>query len=690
MASAQAPSGPAAFTDNDMTLPWDDLPNDQQGLFPTGSAAQGSDAALNTASRVSEASPEPEKPAMETTVLPETQVNDLPNDLPVNIGSPELPSGPQDIAFAEPTQVVSAPTHLKGEPTQLIGEPTQLALPAHPVAVAPAALPGSHSGTALASAAAQAMTGAHPSQASALPASGGFPTAMPSLALPQAAAQSPAGSALAQNSGPDQVTSVSLPISRPQADAVLHLPSQPSGSQHAAHPHGAPRGVAHGGSRAAKLPDSQVSQLQQQFQPGEYSHQEQRQQHLAPPKTVQRAPAAAAGAESSDHNTLLDSVLGHDDDDSIWMPPAFLPDSEGPTAAAQPASLPAGGGRTMPPDLHVPTAGRGPHTKGLHVSNPACDITQHSAGGLLAAIKLIQLLLILYHLLLVLVMFETHADVSLSASISSCMLLTEQSTYRQHDQITKISNKRCCLAGALEGSAPAAPAVPKPVQQASDSDQTQDSDRQPGAQQDSHEDAAGPTSALPPAKDRPTKQGNASRALPHAEEGMYTGAFAFPDSASLEVSQPALDLPHKSGRARRTTAAKAAAEGKTIKAAAAAAVGEAEKEAAPAVMHARAAKDASGASTSSSTGAATTGGSTKGRVMPSGWKRKKADPVADGTGSTSPEAAADAAPAPTGPAAAPAGPPTAAPAGLSAAAPAGVPACCMLVFSPVFAACCCL
>ena len=62
--------------------------------------------------------------------------------------------------------------------------------------------------------------------------------------------------------------------------------------------------------------------------------------------------------ESSDHNTLLDSVLGHDDDDSIWMPPASLPESQ-EAAAAEAASLPAEGGQDMRLQTHMPTAGVG-------------------------------------------------------------------------------------------------------------------------------------------------------------------------------------------------------------------------------------------------------------------------------------------------------------------------------------------
>lgn len=354
MAAAQAPPAPSAATDNDMTLPWDEPPDDQQDFLLKGSAGHQGDAAANTETLAHQPSLNAEQPVTEAPILPDTQANDLPTDLP---SSRELSSGHQDSAFAEPTQPADAPTHLLGEPTQLVEEPTQLALPADPVAAAPTAPPGSQAGTALASAAAQAMTGAHPSQASVLTSSGGFPTAMPSLAQPQPApGPSPAGSAFAQNSGPAQVKSNSLPISGPEADAVLHLPSQPSGSQHAAHPHGLPR--SHGAASAdpaAPKPGSRISQHQGA---DESNHQEQTLPSVAASQKVQKN-SEAAGAGSSDHNTLLDSVLGHDDDDSIWMPPASLPNSEGHgEAEAKPANLPSEGGQHMPLQMQAPTSGR--------------------------------------------------------------------------------------------------------------------------------------------------------------------------------------------------------------------------------------------------------------------------------------------------------------------------------------------
>lgn len=131
---------------------------------------------------------------------------------------------------------------------------------------------------------------------------------------------------------------------------------------------------------------------------------------------------------------------------------------------------------------------------------------------------------------------------------------------------------------------------------------------------------------------------------------MYTGAFAFPDSASLEISQPAVDLPHKSGRrGQRTAAARPAARDKAARAVVgsqgapqgkAAAAGEG-KEATPAVKDGRAAAAKHAASAGAGAGASS-GGSPKGRVMPSGWKKKKVDPLAE-AGTDTAAAATDAA-----------------------------------------------
>ena len=326
MASAQPPSAPAMPTDNDMTLPWGD-PLEQQA-----EGDDSHDAAALADTQVFEPSHQAEQPVTASVLLPDTQANDLPH-LPA-----EAQVEPHAAPFAEPTQVL-------GAPTQLLGEPTQLALPVGPVSAASSARTGSQEGTALASAAAQAMTGAHPSQASLLPSSAGFPTVMPSLVSAQATGQpaaaagstAPASSGSARDTGSAQAPS-SLPISRPEADAVLHLPSQPSGSQHAAHPHGPPR------SPSGKPAVDQSAKSISQHQPSAATSLQQGtvdEDAVDREEQAQGSAAAAATAEagSSGHNTLLDSILGHDDDDSIWMPPASLPDSQGHSQGAAPAQV---------------------------------------------------------------------------------------------------------------------------------------------------------------------------------------------------------------------------------------------------------------------------------------------------------------------------------------------------------------
>ena len=138
----------------------------------------------------------------------------------------------------------------------------------------------------------------------------------------------------------------SLPISRPQADAVLHLPSQPSGSQHAAHPHGPPRQ----GPASSHDPPTETMQ-----QPGQSS-------------------AAADGSAFAQQ--LLDDVLGHDDTDSIWPPPASLPDSQSsiqePQAKASDA-LPASGAVSMP---LMPSA-----TGQLAITAPVASLGPNAMAG---------------------------------------------------------------------------------------------------------------------------------------------------------------------------------------------------------------------------------------------------------------------------------------------------------------------
>ncbi len=366
MANVNPPSAPVPNTDNDMTLPWDDAPAEQQDYQP-GADDNSQGAAMNNETQAVEpVFAETEQQAAANHMLPDTQVNEVPSEVPhasvlashqqaAILGSAARLS--QDRPTAPPAQT-SGPPHVPvAEPTQLVGEPTQLALPLGPSSGPVGTSSGPPAGTALASAAAQAMTGAQPTQASLLPSSAGFSTGMPSLApvndppAAAASATSAPGSEAAASAGQ---TAGSLPISRPQADAVLHLPSQPSGSQHAAHPHGPPTCIppaaaagistaTAGGVQPGSKP-SQPQQAPQALPVGAGVTEQGPSENQAPTAEADVDTVEAAGSlpaqASSGHNTLLDSVLGHDDDDSIWMPPACMPDSEGPSQEAEPAVLP--------------------------------------------------------------------------------------------------------------------------------------------------------------------------------------------------------------------------------------------------------------------------------------------------------------------------------------------------------------
>lgn len=124
-----------------MTLPWDE-PMEQPQAFtahPPSSAATGDNTADPT---------QADEPNFNNADhLPDTQVTDAPQEDAANI-APTL--------AMEPTQIAEAP-----------------GAPCSPLTA-----------TRLASAAAEAMTGAQATQALGLPASAGFGTSMPSLALP--------------------------------------------------------------------------------------------------------------------------------------------------------------------------------------------------------------------------------------------------------------------------------------------------------------------------------------------------------------------------------------------------------------------------------------------------------------------------------------------------------------------------
>ncbi len=374
-ANANLLSAPVPNTDNDMTLPWDDAPAYQQDDQPEADDNSQGAAMNNETQAVEPLFAETEQQAAATNLLPDTQVNEVPSERPhasvlashqqaAILGSAARSS--QDRQTAPPAQS-SGSLHVPvAEPTQLVGEPTQLAFPLGPSSGPVGTSSGPQAGTALASAAAQAMTGAQPTQASLLPSSAGFSTGMPSLAPvndPPAAVASATPALGAEAAASAGQTAGSLPISRPQADAVLHLPSQPSGSQHAAHPHGPPTRIpaaaaaagmstaTAGGEQSGSKP-SQSQQAPQALPAGfgvteQGPSEEQMPEAEADVGTVQAAGSHPAPA-SSGRNTLLDSVLGHDDDDSIWMPPASMPGSEGPSQEAEPAVLPPTRGQDLP------------------------------------------------------------------------------------------------------------------------------------------------------------------------------------------------------------------------------------------------------------------------------------------------------------------------------------------------------
>ena len=383
MANAQAPSAPVPNTDNDMTLPWDDPPDDQEQP-PIENAANGSSgpaADNNDTQAVEPIFAETQQQAPPPTLLPETQVNDVPAAVSAGlfhgsgqqIASLESAGVPHG-SHASSVPALGLPNVPVAEPTQLAFEPTQLAFPLGPSATPAGGSSAPQAGTALASAAAQAMTGAQPTQASLLPSSAGFTSGMPSLAqssnqsqpaVNAAGTSTPGASRRADGAGP---SASMLPISRPQADAVLHVPSQPSGSQHAAHPHGPPRLPE---STTAGQPPSdnpavdQAAGSNSQSQPhaqaadaGKDRHTEHQQQHSPRvPDGDSHRTSVGMSADTSGQSALLDSILGHDDDDSIWMPPASIPDSQEPSPGAEPAALPAAGGQDLPLQPELLSAG---------------------------------------------------------------------------------------------------------------------------------------------------------------------------------------------------------------------------------------------------------------------------------------------------------------------------------------------
>ncbi len=175
-----------------------------------------------------------------------------------------------------------------------------------------------------------------------------------------------------------------------------------------------------------------------------------------------------------------------------------------------------------------------------------------------------------------------------------------------------------CLAGEAQDHA-GTTASAAAARQPSDSNQTQDS--QPEAQEEVQQPAA-PAPEEPAAVASPARQGRHGRGPAPADQGMYTGAFAFPDSASLGMSQPALDLPVPRGS---KLPAAAATQGKASGQAAAApktgVISRAPAESAGVPKKAAAGKKAVPAKADE--------GKAVARVVPSAWKAKKADPVVE-------------------------------------------------------------
>ena len=380
-----APSAPVPNTDNDMTLPWDD-PLDHQQDYPQEGNSNSRPAGVSNDTQAFEpmfADTQVQAPA--PTVLPETQVSGLPADMPPAsaLGTGQQTTGltsaaaiaqmqtlPDSLSIATsiPLTTLGLPNVPDAERTKLVAEPAQLAIPVPPSAAPTGALSAPQAGTALASAASQAMTGAQPTQASLLPSSAGFSTGMPSLAAANGASDA-TGADASHRAGAASHTASMSAISRPEADAVLHLPSQPSGSQHAAHPHGPPRPTQ--ASHPHKIPPNpptldqpagRLSQSQQRSQAADAAAAAElgqaEQQQASVTDTDRARSGGAMSADGSGRNSmLLDSVLGHDDDDSIWMPPACLPESEGPFQAEEPTILPTTGGQDLPLQPGLPSPG---------------------------------------------------------------------------------------------------------------------------------------------------------------------------------------------------------------------------------------------------------------------------------------------------------------------------------------------
>ncbi|KAL0023275.1 hypothetical protein WJX77_002228 [Trebouxia sp. C0004] len=474
MANANPPSTPVPNTDNDVTLPWNDAPAEQQDYQPEADSNSQGAAMNNETQAVEPMFAETEQQAAASSLLPDTQVIEVPSEMPHGSKFASHQQAAILCSAARSSQdrqtaTSGSPQAPTAEPTQLLGEPTQLASVTGPF-TGPVSTPsGPQAGTALASAAAQAMTGAQPTQASLLPSSAGFSTGMPSLA----------------------------PINDPPA-AVASATSA-LGSEAAA---------------SAGAVDSEQGPSEKQVPIAEAD------------VDAEEAAGRLHAEGSSGQNTVLDSVLGHDDDDSIWMPHATVPGSQGTSQEAEPAVLPPTRGQDLPLQSALLSSGNA----------------------------------------------QDHVGTTASAEAA---------------------------------------------RQPSDSHQTQDS--HPQAQEEVQQPAAR-APEKPAGVASPARQGSRGWGPAPADQGMYTGAFAFPDSASLGTSQRELDLPVFRGSKLPSAAA---TQGKVSgRAAAASKTGVIKTPAESAGVPEAAAAGKKGVPAKSERKAAA-------RVVPSAWKAKKATPVAD-------------------------------------------------------------
>lgn len=82
MASANPPSAHVPNTDNDVTLPWDDAPGYQQDYQPDADGNSQGAAMNNQTQAVEPVFAETEQQAAAPSLLPDTQVNEGPSEVP--------------------------------------------------------------------------------------------------------------------------------------------------------------------------------------------------------------------------------------------------------------------------------------------------------------------------------------------------------------------------------------------------------------------------------------------------------------------------------------------------------------------------------------------------------------------------------------------------------------------------------